>query len=369
MKALIKILAVTVLISAFSVVGVSEDSSIKIGLLLCLSGPCSEDGLGSMKGAQLAAKEINESGGLLGRKIYFVIQDSDEGINGAKAAIAFRQMRGDQELRYIIGPTWSPGGLAVAPIASKERDLIIASPSLGAPAFHKAGDNIFNMRGVDEISTREAARYTLARGHRKVAIMSSQQPWEAQQREYFQDEFQKLGGEILRVEEPLPSVIDIRAEISRIVHSEPDAVFLSSIILLARGVRELRQLNFSGFKIASNIDHQRIMESQGALEGTVFFNFPKPGEEFHKKYFTEFNDHPPVVAGFAYDAVKAFAASAERASSFETEKLRKIFGQIRLEGASGSVEFDVEGCAEREPIGLMVKGADFESLESQAFSS
>lgn len=161
---------------------------------MCLSGECAADGTSAVHGAEIAAAEINAAGGVLGKKIVFTTQDTAEAVSGAKAINAYRQIRLDPEIHYLIGPTWTPGGLTLAPVASKDKTIILMTPSLGVRDFNEAGDNIFNIRGTDDIATRATAKVAIENGWKTAAIFSSQQPWESLQAKIFQEEYEKLGG-------------------------------------------------------------------------------------------------------------------------------------------------------------------------------
>lgn len=80
---------------------------LKIGALLCLSGGCAEFGTNSLRGAQLAAEEINAEGGVLGQEIEIVAQDTHEATSGGHAIQAYHQMMLDREVKYLVGPTWT----------------------------------------------------------------------------------------------------------------------------------------------------------------------------------------------------------------------------------------------------------------------
>ena len=126
----LKVLALT-LILATSSFAETKAENFKVGALLCLTGDCAEWGNNSLKGLQLAAEEINKTGGLLGRQIEIVAQDTREASGGGNSVSAYRQLTLDQEVNYIVGPTWTIGGLPLAPIAAQNRKIIMTSPSLG----------------------------------------------------------------------------------------------------------------------------------------------------------------------------------------------------------------------------------------------
>lgn len=233
-----------VLAIVFSLTALAEQN-FKIGMVICLSGECAPDGYSTLEGAQIAADEINKIGGILGKQIEFVVQDTAEAVSGKGAITAFRQLRLDKEIHYFIGPSWGTGGLALAPVVSKE-GVIITSPSLGVREFHQAGDNIFNTRGIDEMPTRKAAKLAINRGWKSAAVFSSQQPWEYSQGKFFTEEFEKLGGRIVESVEPLPTTTTLHTEALKIVSAKPDVVFFSVIAQLGIASKELKKLRWNG---------------------------------------------------------------------------------------------------------------------------
>ena len=60
---------------------------IKIGVLASLSGNWAQIGQNLKNGIELAAKEVNGAGGVLGKKLSFSFQDTDEEKSGAKSRI------------------------------------------------------------------------------------------------------------------------------------------------------------------------------------------------------------------------------------------------------------------------------------------
>ncbi len=328
---------------------------IKIGLLLCLTGECAADGSGSREGAELAALEINELGGVIGRRIEFVVQDTAEAISGAKVISAYRQLRTDKEIKFLIGPSWTPGGLSLAPVASKDADVIVITPTLGAKEFHLTGDNLFNLRGTDEIPTRLTAKRAIERGFKHAAIFSSQQPWESQQAKYFAEEFVKLGGKIASKVEPLPTTTTLGTEALRTIGSKPDVIFFANLVQQAIAAKELRKLGWNGEKLAANVDETRLKESEGALEGVQFMTFQKPSATFVKKYQARYQKLPELAASTGYDAVYAYAKAIESADKLSVPEVKAAMSRIAFSGASGEIRFDQEGCVAKKPQLWVVK--------------
>ncbi len=335
----------------------------KIGMPVCLTGDCASDGDASLKGAMLAAKELNQKGGVLGRKIEIIPDDSADAISGARAVTSFKKLSLDKEIKYFIGPTWSPGGLALAPIVAKERDKIIVSPSLGISDFHKAGENIFNARGVEEAGTRKLAKYAYKKGFKTAVVLSSQQPWELAQGIFFKEEFEKLGGKVLAKYEPLPSDIDVKTEILKTVKLKPDVIFFSAVVQLGLLARELVNYGYDGPKLAAWIDEVRIKDAKGGLEGVIIADFLNPSEEFIKKYKKAYNNETmPLTASTAYDTIMLYAKAIKEARTFDVKVVSKKIKKTTLLGVSGKLGFDMEGCAVREPQIKVLVGEKLEKF-------
>lgn len=340
-------------------VALADSDTWRIGALLCLTGDCAALGDDSLKGAQLAAEELNTKGGVLGKKVILVVQDTAEGTSGAGAVTAFRQLRTDKNIRYYLGPTWTAAGLSLAPIVAKDKNVIMATPSLGAREFNTAGDNLFNLRGVDEEASRSLARFAFKQGLLRAGIFSSQQPWDSAQSVFFEDEFKKLGGQIVVKVEPLPNATDLSSEALRIVRAKPDVVFLGMLVA-GRGAKELRRLGFLGLKMGPYIDDTRVQEAQGALEGAVFFTFPRSSDEFRQKYYKAYGRNPAQeVGGTAYDTIYAFSHAVEMAGTFEPGPVKAAMLKLNYTGASGPITVDSEGCVKNTPVGWKVAGTDF----------
>ncbi len=133
-------------------------SSINVGVLASLTDEWAAFGDNIVKGARLAAQELNQSGGVRGSMLNLVVEDTREANSGAQAVTAYRSLR-LREVQYFIGPTGTPAGLALAPILRRDSPVIVVTPSVGVRDFSDSGPNVFNTRGVDEASSKLTARY------------------------------------------------------------------------------------------------------------------------------------------------------------------------------------------------------------------
>ena len=339
--------------------GIAADPTWRIGVLVCLTGACAESGKNSIEGIELAIDEINLSGGVLGRQIEIEVEDTAEGTSsGAGAVTAFKKLLEDHSIKFLIGPSWTPGGLSVAPLAAKRPDIIITSPSLGVAEFDRAGDNIFNLWPHDELASKNLARFAIDKGWKRVAVFSSQQPWEYLQGNTFAEEFKRLGGVVTTKEEPLPTVTDLRPEALRVRSQNPDAVFFSDMTQMGISSKQLRSIGYTGPFFAILMDDTRITSSAGALDNTIFSGYAPPDEGFASRFKARYKKEPGIGADTSFDVVKLYAWAASKAGEFDPNKVKTIMLGAKIPGASGEIEFDEFGGVRKSPVLYQVKGTE-----------
>lgn len=316
-----------------------QADALKIGVLLCQTGGCAEWGNAGIQGAKLAIEEINAAGGVRGMPVELFVEDSAEDNLGATIS-AYRSLR-SRDVGYIVGPTWSPAGNALSPIAKKDPGVVMISPSLGVRDFNEAGENLFNIWPHDEYNARRLASFALEEGLRTIAIMSAQQPWSVMQTKAFREEFEARGGTIVTEESPLPESHDLRIEAARVARSGADAVLFTCFAeQMGVASAQLKKLGFTGKQLSVLMYDSAIETAHGALEGTIYAAHPPAAREFQKKFTERYGVSPGTSADKAYDAVKIIAAAASAAQGSEVTKVRDALAATNhFPGASGEITF------------------------------
>ncbi len=325
------------------------EKEFKIGVMLCLTGDCAEWGNNSLKGIQLAVKELNANSGILGRQVSIIVEDTREGAGGANAIAAYQNLILNSEIQYLIGPTWSIGGAPLAPIIAKNKNLIATSPSLGIADFNEAGNHIFNVWPHDSVSSEKLAEYAIAQGWKRGVIFDANDPWGVVQADTFALKFQELGGEVIKRVSNTPDASSFRAEALTVKQLNPDFVFQANMYKMAQFAKDLKRISFGGKQITILMDETRLHESQGALEGAIFAKYPEPTGEFIRKYNQEYNTNPGVTADTAYDVIKLYALAISRVGTFDLNQVQKEMLKIKMDGASGGLSFDAKGGVVKEP--------------------
>lgn len=346
---------------AYSLPEKYQANSIRFGAMFCLTGDCSEWGTNSRMGTELAAEQINNTGGILGKRLEVTYDDSHDTVPSDTVS-AYQRLTTNKNINFILGPTWTIAGMSIAPQIAGNKNIVVISPSVGVKDFNESSDNIFNTWPHDEKATRELARYGFRQGWKSVAILGSKDPWVETQSNIFAEEFESFGGRISVKLEPLPSSRDLRSEALKIKASNPDAVFFSNyqVDVIAR---QLAEIKFNKPKIAILMEKDRVKAAAGALEDSVFALYEKPSAEFVASFSQKFGKQPGITADTAYDALMVLAQAIKTAESFDTEKVIVALKNLRnYKGTSGTFSFNEKGSVDKAPVLWRVKGLDYAKL-------
>lgn len=350
------LLKLLIVLSVFGSRAVQASDTIKIGVLACLSGGCAEWGVATKNGLLIAQDEINSKGGVLGRRIELVFEDTDEATSATKAVTALKKLLSHGDIKLFIGPTWTPAALAIVPVAGSMHDVLMISPSVGVAEFNESSPNLFNTMMHSESATKKLAQLARSTGWKRAGVFSSEQPWESLQAKVFKEEFTRLGGEVVAFVEPNPDAKDLRTEALKVSASKPDGVFLANLNQSAIAARQLRTLKYSGQFFCALLDQTRVDEADGALEGAISAQSPEANASFTTAYNQRFGGASDAAADTAHDALVALAKAITAAGVTDSKFVQKALLDVTFDGASGRIAFDTLGGVIREPRLVMVTG-------------
>lgn len=128
---------------------IPEDEVIEVGAVLDLSGSGSNYGISLQRGLEIAKDEINEQGGINGRKLNIVYEDSQS--NATKGVTGFNQLITMHDIQAVLGSI-SSVILAIQPVADQNGIVLINSSAISPKICENAVDYLFSImvKGADE---------------------------------------------------------------------------------------------------------------------------------------------------------------------------------------------------------------------------
>ena len=175
-----------------TIINRQNNQSFSIGVALSLTGKNANYGKRSYHGIQWAVEKINSKGGINGRSVNLIVEDTKSSSTAATSAIL--KLITVDKLDIIIGDIISGTTLAMAPIA-EENSKILFAPGASSPKVKEAGDYIFRNWTSDDFDGKVMAQYCFSKGHRKIGIITELTDYTYDLAKAFKNEFERLGGE------------------------------------------------------------------------------------------------------------------------------------------------------------------------------
>jgi branched-chain amino acid transport system substrate-binding protein len=322
-------------------------------------------------GINLAVEEINAQGGLQGKPIKLIIEDTKG--TTRDCVTAFEKLASQDKMRVVLGPMSSSEVLSVAPLA-EQRHILLFTPSASAPAISDAGDYIFRNVPSDVFEGSAMAEIAFAKLNLKtIGILYINTDYGIGVVQTFRAAYEKLGGKVLAAEAYPDGTRDFRTHLQKIKEANPEALYIVGYKEMGTAVAQARELALPQRLLSTAIfEDPEILKAAGAAaEGLVFTSItfdpanPDPrAVAFTKNYRERFKREPDGYAASAFDAAYILAEAARTAGSLEPDRMKNALYQMHdFKGLLGKVNFDAKGDA-MLPIRLKrVSHGTFESFE------
>jgi branched-chain amino acid transport system substrate-binding protein len=348
-------------------VGCTQNAAdeIVVGEYASLTGGTATFGKSSNAGVQLAAEEINASGGLLDKKLRVLVEDDQSKPEEARTAV-LKLLKQNQAVA-ILGEVASSRSLAAAPECQRAGVPMI-SPASTNPKVTAVGDYVFRVCFIDPFQGSTMAKFAAETLKAKTAaiLRDIKNDYSVGLADFFRDEFVRHGGKILTDVSYSEGDIDFKAQLTAIRGVQPDAVFVpgyyTEVGLIARQAREL------GITVpllgGDGWDSPRTIEIGGAaVNGCYFSNHyaaddPNPVvRKFIEKFRAKYSEVPDAMAVLGYDAAQVLADAIRRAGTTEGKKLRDAIAATKdFPGVSGTITIDAERNARKSIVVLKIDG-------------
>ncbi len=239
---------VVVVLSAIGcgIIGDSDDDEpYRIGVMESLTGPGETYGTVANQAKQLAVEEINAAGGVNGRMIELVVEDSK--CSAQDAITAYNKLTDVDEVKIILGTSCSGAMLGAAPLAEEDGTILFSGLATN-PDIATAGDYIFRTSMSDAQLGVDTGNLLWADGIRNLATITESTDYAEGVRRTSVAQFEKRGGTVVAEERYASDVTDFRTQLTKLTNANPDAIHLAAQSEFAGGtiVKQARELGYDG---------------------------------------------------------------------------------------------------------------------------
>ena len=331
--------------------GVATDTgdTIKVGVYGDLTGQTSSFGQSTKNGIELAVEEINNAGGINGKKIQLIVEDDQGRPEQAKTVVS--KLINQDKVQAVLGEVASSNSLAAAPVA-QEAKIPMITPSSTNPKVTEVGDYISRVCFIDPFQGSVMAKFASNTLKAKTAAILGDvnSDYSKGLTQFFEEEFTRLGGKVVAKEAYTQTDPDFKGQLTKIRNLNPDVIYVpgyyGQVGIIAKQARELDMnmplLGGDGW------DSPELWKLGGAaLKNTFISNHysaenPAPEiQNFVKAYKAKFNVEPDSLAALAYDAAKVLADAIKRAGGTDSAKLKDAINATKgFAGVTGQITID-----------------------------
>lgn len=326
---------------------------IKIGLVTPLSAPGDyESGQINVKTVELAAKELNEKGGVIGRKIE-ILKADDEGKPAAGVTAVKRLI--SEGVSAFVGLWHSSVAVAQAKQINRAGIPALLHYSWTDSLTEDHSDYIYRVGPFNSEIANLLVPFLKERGYETVAVMYETTAFGTG----FADALEKAAGaEGIRVYKSAfaSEATDFEPQLLELKGKDP-APQLLVVATVYQGMYLIPKQAFSvGLAPKCDIlaswdwpgwspEWWEVMGEKGV--GVMYATFESSklklrplGEHFKAAFQKEYGHEPPVFAYFLYDEMMLLADAIERAGSSDPEKIAAALKDTKFEGTTGVITFE-----------------------------
>lgn len=323
----------------------SAAEPIKIGAPLALTGPLGSVGQQLKRGCELWVKVQNAKGGLLGRPIKLLVEDT--GGNPADAVRKAQEMVERDGCNLFTGITLSSEALAVVPKLDEWNAIFISSDNgdgrLTAASFVP---NFFRANVSAPMGARAVALYLRNAPYKKFYAIGMDYAWGRNSVAVFKSEMEKAKKDFVgSVFSPIGTK-DFSTYITKIRQSGADACYVTmagddyNAFLSQAAHYELPKKVQLLSEVVDLTVPRAVGDAAIGLISSMRYCFrldnPK-NKEFVAMWKKEYNAEPDNNEGEQWQALQVLAAGAEKAKSIETKALRNALETVQLDDINGHV--------------------------------
>ena len=355
MKRLVLSIAGVFFLAALLIAGMSGSAEaaepVVIGSISPLTGTNAVQGLDMKRGEQMALEEINAAGGICGRPLKIIWEDTESSAKGGMDAV--HKLVEINKVPLIIGAYSSGISLPTGQWTNSKKVIQIAEAST-SPKLREIGPYFFNIIGLDEVMGTMLAEFALESGARTFASITVNNPFGIGIEIWTKKTIDKAGKKWLEAVRYDEKKTDYRAEIERLFAKKPEAVFFTSYGTESKLI--LKQAYEMGLKPSKGwyADYPTMWSNEVipvSAEGILGLKIGKAGgvrlEQYQAAYQKRYGKGAKQTAfgAYAYDATWVAALALSMAGSTDTDKIAKALHIVSkvYGGVTGDKGFDQDG--------------------------
>ncbi|MEI6051718.1 MAG: ABC transporter substrate-binding protein [Opitutaceae bacterium] len=351
----------------------AAEEPIRIGEYASITGKEASLGQSSHNGTLMAIDDLNAAGGVLGRPLLLLTEDTQS--KPGESATAAKKLISRDKVVALLGEVASSRSLEAAPVAQAFKVPMI-SPASTNPKVTETGNYIFRTCFIDPFQGPVMAKFAQEklRAKRIALMVSNSSAYSIGLAKFFRESFTANGGTIVLEQKYAEGDKDFKAQLTAIKSAGVDAVFnpgyYNEGALIVLQARDLG-LTLPIFG-ADSWEAEALIELGGkAIEGAYLCSHYSPADpsprvqNFVQAYKKRFGSTPDSNASLGYDSVLVLVDAIKRAGTTDRVKIRDaLAATTNFPAVTGNITIDAQRNASKNAVIIQVRNGKFEFVQS-----
>lgn len=320
---------------------------IRIGIALSQTGNLADSSAHYWKGVELWRDRVNAGGGLLGRKVEFVVYDDRS--DAATSARLYERLITSDKVDLLISTVGSAQAATATAVAEKHKRVMINGGGASESIHQRGFKYIFQTAARISAYVDGVEPMIRKHGFKTMAFVARDYA-AARDMEKVLKVFAERNGVKIVLSEYFPSGnVDFSSQIARARQAQPD--LWVSVGYPNEAIEMIRQFRASNYMpkmfIHNGVSQEDFIKAAGkdgeAAIGMSLYEpeLKTPGNaQFVKEFKARYNYEPGYYASFGYNAVVVLEAAVKKAGSLDQEALRKVLTELKMDTVMGKHEVD-----------------------------
>lgn len=343
----------------------SQSPPIRVGVSAGTTGQFAALGQNQVRGHQLCVKDINDKGGVLGRKVELLVEDDQSQI--PNAVRIYEKLIGQDKVDAVLGPYSSPITEAVADVTERHKLPMIATGAATTSIFRKGRKFVFMLLSPAEVYLEGFVDLAAKRGLKTFAVIHEDTLFPKAIAQGAAELAKRKGLQVVRLQAYARGTTDFTPVLQKIAAANPDALaaatYFDDSVAITRQTRELN-VNPRMYGVTVGGDLPKFHETLGKTAEFVYGAsqwepdlvtlragglIPIARQYPGAREFVEAHHRDFPGADLSYHTAQGYAAcqvlieAIKRAGSVDGEKVRTALTRLDVNTVYGAFKVDADG--------------------------
>jgi branched-chain amino acid transport system substrate-binding protein len=332
--------------AALAAPAMAQDT-VKIGIALSQTGNLADSASHYWRGVELWRDQVNARGGLLGKKVEFVVYDDRS--DPATSARLYERLITNDKVDLLISTIGSAQTATATAVAEKHKRVMINGGGASESIQQRGFKHIFQTAARISAYVDGVEPLMKKYGIKSMAFISRDYAAARDMEKVLKAQAERNGVKIAMSEYFPAGNVDFSSQIARARQIKPE--LWVSVGYPNEAIEMMRQFRASNYMpkvlIHNGVAQEDFLKATGKDgEGAIGMSLYEPSlktkgnSEFVQAFKAKYNYEPGYYSSFGYVAVTVLEEAVKKAGTFDQEGLRKVLTELKTDTIMGKHEVD-----------------------------